>query len=169
MMMQRGATKQNEMSVLARLGRKWRALAVVSIHNDSCAYINDQATGFKVAAAISTTYPERALRLTNCLRARYAASTGLNFHAGSVTNDMTNYHSFVEIINNTPAAIIEVGALVAQCLAPSAGQLQGNVRSRRPEFHRAADPDILLPRDSVEMPDGVHRNARSSRDGGGQS
>ena len=91
--------------------RNYSALVLVSIHADSCQYINDQATGFKVAAAISTTYPERALRLTNCLRARYAEATGLNFHAGSVTNDMTNYHSFEEINSNTPAAIIETGFL----------------------------------------------------------
>jgi len=91
--------------------RNYRALVLVSIHADSCQYINDQATGFKVAAAMSTTYPERALRLTNCLRARYADATGLSFHAGSVTNDMTNYHSFEEINNNTPAAIIETGFL----------------------------------------------------------
>jgi N-acetylmuramoyl-L-alanine amidase len=84
---------------------------LTSIHADSCQYINDQATGFKVAAAMSTTYPERALRLTNCLRSRYAEATGLKFHPGSVTNDMTNYHTFAEINSNTPAAIIEVGFL----------------------------------------------------------
>jgi N-acetylmuramoyl-L-alanine amidase len=91
--------------------RNYRALVLVSIHADSCQYINDQATGFKVAAAMSTTYPERAMRLTNCLRTRYADATGLGFHAGSVTNDMTNYHSFEEVNSNTPAAIIEVGFL----------------------------------------------------------
>ena len=91
--------------------RNYRALVLVSIHADSCQYINDQATGYKVAAAMSTTYPERALRLTNCLRTRYADATGLSFHAGSVTNDMTNYHSFEEINSNTPAAIIETGFL----------------------------------------------------------
>ena len=30
----------------------YRAVALVSIHNDSCDYINDEATGFKVAAAL---------------------------------------------------------------------------------------------------------------------
>ena len=35
----------------------YRALALVSIHADSCEYINDQATGFKVAAALGTTNP----------------------------------------------------------------------------------------------------------------
>jgi N-acetylmuramoyl-L-alanine amidase len=87
----------------------YRALALVSIHADSCEYINDQATGFKVSAAISTKYPEQTTRLTTCLRNRYAQATGLQFHSGSVTADMTNYHAFSEISPDTPAAIIETG------------------------------------------------------------
>jgi N-acetylmuramoyl-L-alanine amidase len=87
----------------------YHALALVSIHADSCEYINDQATGFKVAAAISTKYPEQAQRLTSCMVNRYAAITGLKSHPGSVTKDMSNYHAFNEINPNTPAAIIETG------------------------------------------------------------
>lgn len=87
----------------------YRALALVSIHADSCEYINDQATGFKVTAALSTKYPEQAARLTTCLRTRYASITGLQFHSGSVTGDMTNYHAFSEVNTDTPAAIIETG------------------------------------------------------------
>jgi N-acetylmuramoyl-L-alanine amidase len=87
----------------------YHALALVSIHADSCEYINDQATGFKVTAALSTKYPEQAARLTTCLRTRYASITGLQFHSGSVTGDMTNYHAFSEISTDTPAAIIETG------------------------------------------------------------
>ena len=87
----------------------YHALALVSIHADSCVYINDQATGFKISAAISTKYPEQTARLTSCLRNRYASITGLQFHSGSVTADMTNYHAFSEINPDTPAAIIETG------------------------------------------------------------
>lgn len=87
----------------------YQAQALVSIHADSCDYINDQATGFKVSAAISTKYPEQASRLTTCLRSRYADATGIKLHSGSVTADMTNYHAFNEINNETPAAIIETG------------------------------------------------------------
>ena len=87
----------------------YHAQALVSIHADSCEYINDQATGFKVAAAISTQYPEQAARLTTCLRTRYGQTTGLKFHSGSVTDDMTKYHAFSEINPETPAAIIETG------------------------------------------------------------
>ena len=86
----------------------YKAIALVSIHNDSCTYINDQA---KVAAAMDSAYPQKAERLTACLIDRYHARTGLPFHANSITNDMTNYHAFGEINTETTAAIIEAGFL----------------------------------------------------------
>jgi N-acetylmuramoyl-L-alanine amidase len=89
----------------------YRAVAVVSIHNDSCQYINDQATGFKVAAALNTRDANRASRLLACMVDRYQRATGLPFHAGSITQDMTSYHAFSEIDPNTIAAIIETGFL----------------------------------------------------------
>ena len=89
----------------------YKANALVSIHADSCEYINDLATGFKVAAALATKRPERSARLTACIRNRYSNATGLSLHSTSVTNDMTNYHAFEEIDTETPAAIIETGFL----------------------------------------------------------
>ncbi len=89
----------------------YRAVAIVSIHNDSCQFINDQATGFKVAAALNTRDTNRANRLLACLIDRYHAATGLPFHAGSITPDMTSYHAFDEIDPSTVAAIIETGFL----------------------------------------------------------
>jgi N-acetylmuramoyl-L-alanine amidase len=89
----------------------YRALALVSIHSDSCDFINDAATGFKVAAALSNPHPEKADRLIACLRDRYARDTQLPLHVNSVTPDMTSYHAFEEIENETTAAIIEVGFL----------------------------------------------------------
>lgn len=89
----------------------YRALAIVSIHNDSCEYVNDQATGFKVSAALNTYDVNRANRLTACLVDRYQNATSLNFHAGSITPDMREYHAFREIDPSTVAAIIETGFL----------------------------------------------------------
>ena len=89
----------------------YNAVALVSIHNDSCQFIDDNATGFKVSAAMDTRDVNRAMRLTSCLRDRYAATTGLPFHAGSITPDMRDYHTFTEINDNTIAAIIETGFL----------------------------------------------------------
>ena len=87
----------------------YRAIALVSIHADSCDFINDRASGYKVAAAMGSQHPERSARLTACLRSRYASFSGLSLHSTSVTADMTSYHAFGEIHESTPAAIIETG------------------------------------------------------------
>jgi N-acetylmuramoyl-L-alanine amidase len=89
----------------------YRAVALVSIHNDSCEYVNDEATGFKVASSLETHDVNRAQRLTACLVDRYARATGMTFHAGSITGDMREYHAFSEIDPNTITAIIETGFL----------------------------------------------------------
>lgn len=88
----------------------YKALALISIHADSCQYINDQATGYKVAPSMENRRPERTGRLTSCLRYRYEESTGLKPH-NSITADMSSYHAFDEIDIDTPAAIIEIGFL----------------------------------------------------------
>jgi len=58
----------------------YRASTLISIHADSCDYINDQATGFKVSAPLSNPHPDQAGRLTACLRNRYSQVTGLTLH-----------------------------------------------------------------------------------------
>jgi N-acetylmuramoyl-L-alanine amidase len=88
---------------------EYQAVALVSIHNDSCEYFNDQATGYKVAAAPSSIYPEKATRLTACISQRYKAITGMQFHYNTITRDMKEYHAFSEIHSDTTAAIIETG------------------------------------------------------------
>jgi N-acetylmuramoyl-L-alanine amidase len=87
----------------------YQGAVVVSIHLDSCEYVNDQATGFKVAAALSTQNVADSQRLVACMSDRYNKVTGLPYHAGSVTDDMTYYHAFNEIAPETNAAIIEAG------------------------------------------------------------
>jgi len=89
----------------------YEAAVLISIHADSCDYVNDLATGFKVAQAMASKRPERSARLTACLRNRYSEATGLDLHSTSVTEDMTSYHAFGEIDENTPAVIIETGFL----------------------------------------------------------
>jgi N-acetylmuramoyl-L-alanine amidase len=87
----------------------YQALALVSIHADTCNFIDDNATGFKVTAALGNDSPEKGTRLAACLSSRYSQVTSLRFHAGSQTTDMTTYHAFDEIDIDTTAAIIEVG------------------------------------------------------------
>jgi len=87
----------------------YTAVALVSIHNDSCEYIDENATGFKISAAMDTRDANRAARLTSCMRDRYERATDLDFHPGSITSDMREYHAFAEIHDTTIAAIIETG------------------------------------------------------------
>lgn len=89
----------------------YRAVALVSIHADSCLPINDDATGFKVSAAQDNAVPDKAQRLVACLADRYEAATGLPYHRFSITRDMTEYHTFYEINSQTPAVVIETGFL----------------------------------------------------------
>ncbi len=89
----------------------YRARALVSIHADACLY--PEASGFKVARVEESAIPNVEDRLVSCLISRYGARTGLPFHEGSVTPDMTQYHTFYEIAPFTPGAIIEIGFLLA--------------------------------------------------------
>jgi N-acetylmuramoyl-L-alanine amidase len=52
----------------------YRAVALVSIHNDSCDFINEQATGFKVSAALNTRDANRASRLIQAVSPPTCAS-----------------------------------------------------------------------------------------------
>jgi N-acetylmuramoyl-L-alanine amidase len=87
----------------------YKARLLLSIHADSCTYVNDLATGYKVARAVSSRVPEESDRLVACLTKHYADATKLRFHRNTVTRDMTEYHGFNELDPSTPAAIIETG------------------------------------------------------------
>ena len=89
----------------------YRAVALVSIHADTCTYISDDASGYKVTTVRDTAVPDRSQRLEACVVDRYGRSTGLEFKPGSLTRDMTEYHTFYEIHSRTPAVIIETGFL----------------------------------------------------------
>jgi N-acetylmuramoyl-L-alanine amidase len=89
----------------------YHAAALLSIHADTCDVIDDQATGFKVAASTHSRDRNLASRLTACLEDRYSGITGLHLHPGSVTVNMTDYHAFSVIDPATTAAIIETGFL----------------------------------------------------------
>jgi len=90
---------------------QYKAIALVSIHADTCQYIDSTKSGFKVAAAQGSIYPEKYQRLNSCLIHRYQKATGLAFDFNTITADMREYHAFDEIHTDTTAAIIEVGYL----------------------------------------------------------
>jgi N-acetylmuramoyl-L-alanine amidase len=85
----------------------YTATALISIHVDSCDYINELATGFKIAGSPYTD----SSQLSICMQQAYANATALPYHPNSITPHMANYHAFGKINLNTPALIIEVGFL----------------------------------------------------------
>ena len=93
--------------------KDYQAAALVSIHADVCD-LNPELTGYKTAPARGIQDPaqlQNSLHLKACLDARYAAATGLPYHATSLSRHMTEYHAFNEIAPTTPAVIIETGFL----------------------------------------------------------
>ncbi|MGB3715086.1 MAG: N-acetylmuramoyl-L-alanine amidase [Candidatus Promineifilaceae bacterium] len=85
----------------------YKATALVSIHIDSCDYINELASGFKVSGSNYTDSSE----LSICVQQAYGNATQLEYHPNSITPEMAGYHAFREIGDSTPAIIIEVGFL----------------------------------------------------------
>jgi N-acetylmuramoyl-L-alanine amidase len=83
----------------------YSASAVISIHSDSCEYINETATGFKISGSPYTD----SSQLSICVEQAYRQATQLAYHPHSITPDMTNYHAFRKIAPGTQAIIIEVG------------------------------------------------------------
>ena len=86
----------------------YEADALISIHADTCAYIDPNATGYKVTPILGTQNITESNRLNACVMDRYAAATKMSFHT-SITADMQNHQAFVRINPNTPAILIETG------------------------------------------------------------
>jgi N-acetylmuramoyl-L-alanine amidase len=88
---------------------EYQALALISIHNDTCDYIGEDGTGFKVAPALGNSYPDQVNRLATCMIDQYRADTGLRYQMNQLTGDMTTYHDFKEVHSSTPVIVIETG------------------------------------------------------------
>lgn len=79
--------------------------AVISIHADSCTYVNELATGYKVAPSSRTD----STQLQSCIESAYAQATQKPYHANTITPHMTDYHAFRTLPEGVPAIIIETG------------------------------------------------------------
>jgi N-acetylmuramoyl-L-alanine amidase len=91
----------------------YQAAALVSIHANTCQDFGEVVSGFLIAAAAArVTARGNDEILVNCVAQFYGQATGLQRRDG-VTVDMTDYHTFREIHPVTPAAIIELGFMLA--------------------------------------------------------
>lgn len=89
----------------------YQAAAVVSIHNGSCEYEGNTATGFKIATALGTKNYGAADKLNICLINQYTTLTGLIHNYNKTTPDMTNFHTFNELDPASVAVVMEAGYL----------------------------------------------------------
>ena len=86
---------------------EYEAVALIAIHVDSCDYINDLASGFKISGSSYTDSSE----LSTCVQEAYGKATHLKYHPNTITPEMAGYHAFRKIDSQTPAIIIEAGFL----------------------------------------------------------
>lgn len=91
----------------------YQAAALVSIHANTCQnWPGEIVSGYLIARAAARTSAGLDDLLVDCVARYYAQTTGLNRRDG-VTVDMSDYHTFREIHPLTPAAILELGFMLA--------------------------------------------------------
>jgi N-acetylmuramoyl-L-alanine amidase len=90
----------------------YQAAALVSIHANTCQDWGDRVSGYLVAKASARPEGGEDVRLAECIAQYYGQASGLDRRT-TLTEDMTNYHTFREIHPLTPAAIIELGFMLA--------------------------------------------------------
>jgi N-acetylmuramoyl-L-alanine amidase len=92
----------------------YQASALVSIHTNTCqVWPGEEVSGFLIAAAAArVTARGNDNVLVECIAQYYQSATQLQRREG-LTVDMTDYHTFREIHALTPAAIIELGFMLA--------------------------------------------------------
>jgi N-acetylmuramoyl-L-alanine amidase len=92
----------------------YQAAALVSLHANTCQEWpgGEIVSGYLVAKAAARPEGGEDTQLAECVATHYAPASGLE-RRFNLTEDMTNYHSFREIHPLTPAAIIELGFMLA--------------------------------------------------------
>lgn len=92
----------------------YQAAALVSIHANTCKeWPGEIVSGFLISTAAARMMNQGGDDiLVDCIARYYAQTSSLQRREG-LTVDMTDYHTFREIHPTTPAAIIELGFLLA--------------------------------------------------------
>ncbi len=84
-------------------------IALIAIHNDSCDYINSNATGYKISSLGEVAYPTEAKNLLGCLNDRFSRVTGQPYSGNVISSDADIFYDYAAIDPYTTAAIIEPG------------------------------------------------------------
>jgi N-acetylmuramoyl-L-alanine amidase len=91
----------------------YQAAAFISIHAQPCEDFGYGGFAIAYAPGRRASVHEGDIALAECVRQNYGALTGLEFQAGNITEDMTNYHAFSldgkNISAATPGIVLELG------------------------------------------------------------
>ena len=89
----------------------YTGLALLAIHNDTCDFINESASGFKVSSTAHVSYPAEAKKFNDCLVDRYQRNTDLPFRGSTISSDSDMFYAYNMINNYMTASVIETGYL----------------------------------------------------------
>jgi N-acetylmuramoyl-L-alanine amidase len=89
----------------------YEADALVAVYSGSCSQSPPPPSGFKIGTSLTAENPEKANDLAVCLAETYRNHTQLPFTYEIINPDHSSYHIFRDIHPNTPAVLIEIGAL----------------------------------------------------------
>lgn len=86
-------------------------MALIAIHNDTCEYLNGNASGYKLSPIGAVAYPAESRNLLTCLNDRFARVTGQKYAGNVISSDPEPFYDYHELDDYTTAAIIEPGYL----------------------------------------------------------
>lgn len=89
----------------------YEADALVAVYSGSCLQSPLPPSGFKIGTSLTAENPEEVNNLAVCLAENYQNFTHLPFTYEIINPDHSSYHIFRDIHPNTPAILIEIGAL----------------------------------------------------------
>lgn len=89
----------------------YTALALVSIHANTCSPNDSKLSGFNITTGGQNTYPSESKRLNDCLTYHYAQSSKLDFLGENYAPEEESLYSFDTVNNYTTISIIHTGYL----------------------------------------------------------
>ena len=89
----------------------YEADALVAVYSGSCLESPPPPSGFKIGTSLTTENTENVNNLVVCLGENYQNYTELPFTYEIITPDHPSFHIFRDIDPDTPAVLIEIGAL----------------------------------------------------------
>lgn len=89
----------------------YTALALVSIHSNTCSTADTKLSGFNVTTGGQNTYPSESKRLNDCLTYHYAQNSELDFLGENYSPEEESLYTFDAVNNYTTISVIHTGYL----------------------------------------------------------